>query len=167
MNTTIQTDQLLLRTFLPEDVDPLYKIQSDSMAMKYTVCTRSREETENRLMAYAKEENTLGFAPWTILLRSEKRVIGWGGLNIDPFTPGWGVEVIYFFHPNYWGRGFGTELVKISVNQGFYKHKIREMHAFVHRENIASIRVLTKNKFNYLRYESKLNRNHYLLTLEN
>jgi ribosomal-protein-alanine N-acetyltransferase len=166
MNNEIQTDLLLLRPFIPEDIDPLYKIQSDPIAMKYTICTKSRNETESRLNAYAKEVKELGFAPWTIILRSEKKVIGWGGLNTDPFDPGWGIEVVYFFHPNYWGKGFGTELVKISINQGFYKYKIREIHAFAHKDNIASIRALTKNKFKYLRFESKLNRNHYIITME-
>jgi ribosomal-protein-alanine N-acetyltransferase len=165
MNNVIETDLLLFRPFIPEDIDPLYRIQSDPIAMKYTICTKSRDETENRVCAYAMEEKELGYAPWTIIFRPEKKVIGWGGLNIDPFDPGWGVEVIYFFHPNYWGTGFGSELVRISVNQGFYKHKLREIHAFAHKDNIASIRVLAKNRFQFMRYESKLNRNHYHINL--
>jgi [ribosomal protein S5]-alanine N-acetyltransferase len=163
MNNVIQTKRLLLRSFISEDIEPIFKIQSDPIAMKYTICTKTIQETGKRLLAYAEEEKKLGFAPWTVLLRSENKIIGWGGLNTDPFNPGWGVEVVYFFHPSYWGKGFGTELVKISLNIGFNNNNLTEIHAFAHKENIGSIRVLEKNGFSFLRFEPKLNRNHYVI----
>lgn len=167
MNDVSESDRLLYRPLENKDIDPLFQIQSDPIAMKYTICTKTREETEKRLKAYEKGKEELGFAPWTIIIKSENKVIGWGGLNIDPFDPGWGVEVIYFFHPQYWGRGFGSELVKLSIEKGFSIHKLKEINAFAHPENKASIRVLEKSGFNFLRFESKLNRNHYLITRKN
>ena len=115
------------------------------------------------MQTYENERRKLGFAPWTVLLKAEDKVIGWGGLTIDPFDPGWGVEVAFFFHPDYWGRGFGSELVRVSIQEGFSTHHLSELHAFAHRDNAASIRVLEKNGFRFLRYEPKLNRNHYLI----
>ena len=114
--------------------------------------------------AYSKEEAEIGFAPWTIISKADNEVIGWGGLNIDPFDPGWGIEVIYFFHPKYWGKGYGTEVVRISIDEGFSTHNIQEIHAFAHPDNTGSIRVLEKNGFIFTRYEVKLNRNHYIIT---
>jgi ribosomal-protein-alanine N-acetyltransferase len=160
----IETEQLLLRPFRDEDVAPLYRIQSDPIAMRYTICSSSQEETEKRLRAYADSEKELGFASWTILQRSDERIIGWGGLNVDPYDPGWGVEVAYFFDPAYWGKGYASELVKISLQQGFNQHGLKEIHAFAHPENGASIRVLEKNGFVFLRFEPTLQRNHYLIT---
>ncbi|MBN1429114.1 MAG: GNAT family N-acetyltransferase [Anaerolineae bacterium] len=159
----IETERLTLRALREEDIEPLYRIQSDPHAMCYTYCTPSREESERRLWAYAALEEQLGFAPWVVILRSEARIIGWGGLNIDPFDPGWGVEVAYFFHPAYWGQGFATELVRISIDCGFEQHGLEQIGAFAHPDNHASIRVLEKCGFRYERFEPNLKRNYYVI----
>ena len=41
---------------------------------------------------------------------------------------------------------------------------MKEIHAFAHPENGASIKVLQKNGFLFQGFESKLNRNHYVLS---
>ena len=161
MIDSIETARLTLRHFQDQDVDALYKIQRDADAMRYTYCAPSRAEAEQRLRAYADLWGELGYAPWTAILRAESRIIGWGGLNIDPFDPGWGVEVAYFFHPSYWGRGFATELVRASLEHGFLQHGLETIRAFAHRENIGSIRVLEKCGFRFAGFEPQLDRNRY------
>jgi RimJ/RimL family protein N-acetyltransferase len=161
MTSTIETTRLTLRPFQDTDIDPLYEIQRDPEAMRYTFCTPSREESERRLRAYADLVEELGYAPWTVILKSESHIIGWGGLNVDPFDPGWGVEVAYFFHPAYWGRGFATELVQESLRQGFTQHALETIGAFAHRDNVGSIRVLEKCGFRFTGFEPQLNRNRY------
>jgi ribosomal-protein-alanine N-acetyltransferase len=167
MNNSIETERILLRSLREEDIEPLFNIQNNPTTMRYTIYTNTIEETSQRLQKYAKEEKEIGFAPWTVISKVENKVIGWGGLNIDPYDPGWGVEVIYFFHQQYWGKGYATELVNISINEGFNTHNIQEINAFAHRENIGSIRVLLKNGFNFVRFEEKLNRNHYIISTNN
>jgi RimJ/RimL family protein N-acetyltransferase len=108
----IETAHLTLRPFADDDVDPLFAIQGDREAMRHTYAAPSRAECAHRLRTFAALESMLGFAPWTAVLRTEARVIGWGGLCIDPFDPGWGIEVSYFFHSTYWGSGYATELVR-------------------------------------------------------
>jgi [ribosomal protein S5]-alanine N-acetyltransferase len=161
MPNTIETARLTLRSFQDTDVDPLYEIQRDPEAMRYTFRAPSRAEAERRLRAYADLLEELGYAPWTVVLRSESRVVGWGGLNVDPFDPGWGVEVAYFFHPSYWRQGFATELVRVSLRQGFTRHGLETIGAFAHRDNVASIRVLEKCGFRFAGFEPELNRNRY------
>jgi ribosomal-protein-alanine N-acetyltransferase len=161
----IETGRLTLRALKEADIEPLYKIQCDPEAMRYTYCSPSLEESRRRLWAYDALEEQLGYAPWVIVLRSDQRVIGWGGLNIDPFDPGWGVEVAYFFDPAYWGKGFATELVKASLECGFEQHALEEIVAFAHPENHASCHVLEKCGFRYQRFEPRLNRNYYTVKL--
>jgi ribosomal-protein-alanine N-acetyltransferase len=163
VNPVVRTDRLLLRPPTDEDIAPLFHIQGDPAAMKYTICTRTREETGKRLREYEKGRRERGFAPWTVVHKAEGKVIGWGGLTVDPYDPGWGVEIIYYFHPGYWGRGLGTELVRVSVEKGFGACGLAEIHAFAHPENRASKRVLEKNGFAYQCFENKIHRNHYLI----
>jgi ribosomal-protein-alanine N-acetyltransferase len=162
----LHTARLVLREFRDSDVDPLYEIQSNRDHMRFTFWAESRTACESWLRRYADARRVNGFAPWTIVHRLEERVIGWGGLNIDPNAPGWGPEVSYFIHPAYQGRGFATEVVQCSLRHGFKDIGLLQIGAFAMPENQASARVLEKCGFKFLRYEPALARNHYDLRAE-
>lgn len=116
MTKTIETSRLVLRPFEEDDIDALYRIQSDPDAMRYTFCSSSRAETERRLRAYAALDGQLGYAPWTVVLRAEPRIIGWGGLMVDPFDPA------------HWGQGYATEFVRASAEPGVDYPRIAEQN---------------------------------------
>ncbi|MBA3027819.1 MAG: GNAT family N-acetyltransferase [Desulfobacteraceae bacterium] len=157
----LETESLVFRQFKRDDVVPLYEIQCDQESMQYTYVAKSLDDSRSRLIAYAEQFERLGYAPWTVLLKSNLKIIGWGGLNIDPFDPGWGTEIAYFFHPDYWGKGYATQLVQIALNIGLNELGLSEINAYAHKDNIASIRVLEKCGFLFQRFEPKLGRNHY------
>jgi ribosomal-protein-alanine N-acetyltransferase len=157
----IETPHLTLRALEPRDVAPLYEIQRDRDAMRFTYAAPSLAECERRLRTYEALRERVGFAPWVAVLRAESRVVGWGGLGIDPFEPGWGVEVSYFLAPAYWGRGLATEIVRASLEHGFVKLSLAVIGAFAKPENGASIRALERCGFAFLGYEPALERNHY------
>ena len=157
----IETPRLFLRPFRDEDVEPLWEIQGDREAMRFTYCAPSRDECGHRLREHERLRAEHGFAPWVMALRADGRVVGWGGLGIDPFEPGWGPEVSYFLHPAHWGRGLATELVRASVAHGFAALVLPAIGAFARPDNTASIRVLEKCGFGLLGWEPALERNHY------
>jgi ribosomal-protein-alanine N-acetyltransferase len=157
----IATSQLDLRPLREADVDPLYEIQGDREAMRFTYSAPSRVECERRLWTHERLRAENGCAPWVAVLRAEGRVVGWGGLGVDPFEPGWGVEVSYFLHPAHWGRGLATELVRAAVAHGFETLTLPAIGAFARPDNAASIRVLEKCGFRLLGWEAALERNHY------
>jgi len=158
---TVTTPRLLLRPFRGEDVEQLWEIQGNPEAMRFTWVAPSREECARRLRTHEGLRAENWFAPWVAVLRGDDRVVGWGGLGIDPFEPGWGVEVSYFFHPAQWGRGLATELVAASVRHGFDVLALPAIGAFARPENTASTRVLEKCGFRLLGWEPALARNHY------
>lgn len=94
-------------------------------------------------------------------LRADGHVVGWGGLGVDPFAPGWGPEVSYFLHPAQLGRGLATEVVRASVAHGFATLALPAIGAFARPDNAAPIRVLEKCGFGLLGWEPALGRNHY------
>jgi RimJ/RimL family protein N-acetyltransferase len=159
----VETERLLLRPFALADVVPLYAIQGDREAMRFTRWAESRDSCRDWLAGHEAQRLELGFAPWTVVTRAESCVVGWGGLNVDPADPGWGVEVSYFFAPTVWGRGFATELVRASLGVAFGALGLSEVGAFARPENAASIRVLEKAGFAFLRFEPRLERNHYAI----
>jgi [ribosomal protein S5]-alanine N-acetyltransferase len=156
-----ETERLTLRPFVESDIDALYAIMGDAEAMQHTYIAKSREQCAERLHTYAGLESSLGYAPWTIVLRSTGTIIGWGGLSIDPFEPGWGSEVSYCLHPAHWGKGYATEVVQAALRLGFERFSLPVIVAFARAENIGSVRVLQKCGFVFLRYLPQMERNYY------
>jgi ribosomal-protein-alanine N-acetyltransferase len=155
------TPRLQLRPLQPGDVASLYAIQRNPEAMRYTHCARSLDDCVARLQAFEDSRAVNGFAPWVVLDRAGDRVIGWGGLAVDPFDPGWGTELLYFFDPACWGRGHATELVSAALDHAFGPLALAEVDAYAMAENQASIRVLQKCGFAFLRHEPALARQRY------
>lgn len=82
----------------------------------------------------------------------------------DPFDPGYGPEIAYFFHKDYWGKGFASELVNASIAYGFDSLKLDTIGAFARPDNKVSIRVLEKCGFRYECYNTVIERNYYRIT---
>ena len=161
---TRRTERLLLRAPEPDDVDPLFAIQGDPEAMSFTYCSPNREATAAHLESYAARFDEDGFAPWTVVLSAEDRIVGWGGLNKDPAEPEWGTEVAYYIDRFYWGRGLATELVRESLAHAFDDLDLSEVGAFAKPENVASVRVLIKNGFKPTRFVPELERDEYQIS---
>jgi ribosomal-protein-alanine N-acetyltransferase len=157
----IVTRSLFLRAPEPADVDPLFAIQGDPVAMRHTFCAPDRAATAEWLRSYADRFAIDGFAPWTAVLRHPRQVVGWGGLNRDPHAPGWGVEVTYFIDPSWWGRGLATELVGAALALAFDRLALPDVNAFVRPANRASARVLQKTGFTRLGHVPELERDHF------
>jgi ribosomal-protein-alanine N-acetyltransferase len=163
---TIETPQLLLRAPRRSDADEVFEIQGDRDAMRHTYIAPDREATAAYLERYSARFAEDGFAPWVAILRKERRVVGWGGLNRDPKEPHWGVEVAYFIHPSYWGRGLASELVQASLALGFRDLGLPEVIAFTRPANHASSRVLIKAGFLFVRHVAELERDQYAVSFD-
>jgi ribosomal-protein-alanine N-acetyltransferase len=161
---TIKTHQLVLRPTLPSDVDPLHEIQSDPVAMAHTWCAPDRAATADWLCAYARRHPIDGFTPWTAVLRADGAVVGWGGMNVDPFDPRWGAEVAYFVHKGHWGRGLASEIVAASLAWAFGELGLDSVSAFARAQNAPSIRVLTKSGFRFTGFVPELDRNQFAIS---
>jgi ribosomal-protein-alanine N-acetyltransferase len=164
MADTIKTARLFLRPFTPDDAPALFRFMSDPVAMRHTYVAPTPEHCLARLRVYESMRSTLGFAPWVARLAEQGEPVGWGGLSVDPDELEWGLEVSYAFAPAVWGKGYATELVRFAVELGFGLLSACEIHAFAKPDNTGSVRVLEKCGFTSLRYEPRLERNHYLLT---
>ena len=99
-------------------------------------------------------------------LRDGGEVIGWGGLCVDPFDPAWGPEVAYFVHPRLWGRGLASEIVEAALALAFRELALPAVGAFARPQNAASLRVLEKQGFRFVRYLPDMDRNQYAIDQE-
>jgi [ribosomal protein S5]-alanine N-acetyltransferase len=158
VDVDIETPRLMLRRPRLSDTITLFEFLGDPAAMKHTQVDPSLRHCRRRIAAYERNRRRYGYAPWTVIRKEDRRIIGWGGLYNDPFDPGWGPEVGYFFHPDVWGRGLASELVMASLDVADRVVRLPRVWAFARVENIASRRVLERAGFKYSRYVAEMER---------
>ena len=154
----VETSRLILRRPRLADVPGLFKFLGDAKAMQHTHADASLRECRRRVAVHEWRRRRNGYAPWTITPKSDGRIIGWGGLYDDPFDPGWGVEVAYFFHPSTWGQGYASEMLAACMNIADHGLQLPEVKAFAHPANGGSRRVLEKAGFEIVRFVPEMGR---------
>lgn len=153
-----ETARLILRPMRTSDTEAFFTFGGDPDAMRYTHCHTSLRECRRRLAAFEWQRRKLRYAPWAIIAKTDNRLIGWGGVYLDPFDPGWGPELGYSFHPSAWGQGFATELANACLEQADQVLGLPAVSAFAHPGNAASRRVLDKMGFVPVRTVPEMNR---------
>jgi ribosomal-protein-alanine N-acetyltransferase len=157
----IETDRLLLRPPRLADAQALFAFLGDREAMRFTQPRSSLKDCRRYLAGHERQRRRVGCAPWVVVAKADNAIVGFGGLYEDPFDPGWGVEVGYFFAPGAWGRGYATELTRACLDLAARDRRWPELSAFAHPENIGSQRVLEKAGFQRSRFVSDMNRHLY------
>jgi len=83
---------------------------------------------------------------FAIVENSSQEAIGVIGLHKIDWRNGT-AEVGYWLWKEYWGRGYGSEAVKLLVKYAFEVMNLRKLYARVLEPNEASKRILEKNGF--------------------
>ena len=148
----LETERLRLRPSQKADVPFLFEFLGNGDAMKFTHVDGSLGECRRRVMVQEWRRRRDGCAPWVVTTRDNDRIIGWGGLYEDPFDPGWGFEVGYYFHRDVWGRGYASEVVGAALKVADRELKLPEVWAMAHPDNFGSRRVLEKAGFDIERH---------------
>ena len=139
------TARLALRQFRPDDVDDVYRLDSDPRVMRYIGdgSVRTREEVASALVrSAAYYGNYPGLGVWASEKRDTGRFIGWFCLKYMPETAD--VEVGYRLLPEAWGKGYATEGALALVRYGFETLGLYRIVGVTHPDNDVSQRVLRK-----------------------
>lgn len=155
---TITTQRLLLDHAKLSDVPELFSFLGDGEAMRHTHVASSLRDCRRRVAVHEWRRRRDGCAPWVVRTKADRRIIGWGGLFDDPFDPGWGVELGYWFTPACWGQGYASELAAAAVAFADDELRLPELRAFARPENAGSRRVLEKAGFTQDRYVPEMER---------
>jgi len=81
-------------------------------------------------------------------LKSNHEFIGWCGLKYIKEANE--IDLGYRFKENYWGKGYGYESAKATIDYGFNNLKLKRIVATVLPENIASWKIMEKCGMKYL-----------------
>ena len=143
-----ETDRLILRVPVMDDVDALSVYWADPETMKYIGSGDpwDRSKVKERVeRAIATFENTR-MCFWTVCLRECGTIIGQGGLVPIAFD-GDEVELGYRLGRPHWGKGYATEIAMASARHGLFELGHDELVAVTYPENAGSRKVLSKTGF--------------------
>ncbi len=144
------THRLYLRRFLPEDAADLFCLNNDSEVLMYTGDRPFESMTDafDFLRGYKYTEEGLG--RWAVIDRWNNQFLGWCGIrqHSDQKMHDLGFRL----YKRYWNQGFATEAAKACIQVAFEKFQLPELVGRANRANHASIRVLEKCGFQFVRF---------------
>jgi RimJ/RimL family protein N-acetyltransferase len=142
----LETDRLLLRRQVIEDLDALWDLYCDPEVTKYipdAPKTRSeaKEELEWFLNGHPRHPE-LGL--WATVLKENGKFIGRSGLLPWSIEGRDEVEVAYTIAREYWGRGLGTEVAQAILRYAFDALGLSRLICLIEPGNTASQKVAEK-----------------------
>lgn len=143
----ITTERLILKEISWDDLEEIHRLHSVPEVDEYNTLGIPADLEETRALIHkdieAKIKDPQSSYTWRIMIKNSLVFIGLAGMTLsnDKFSLG---EIYYKLSPDYWGRGYATEVAQNLISVGFDKFKLHKVEAGVACENERSIRVLEK-----------------------
>jgi len=142
----LETDRLIFRHLLPDDLDQLFVLYSDPEIRRYfpegtLTYEETKEELEWFLNGHPKHPE-LGL--WATILKESNQFIGRCGLLPWTIEGRYEVEVAYMIAKEYWRQGLGTEAAGAILQYGFEQLDLSRLICLIDPANDASRRVAVK-----------------------
>jgi RimJ/RimL family protein N-acetyltransferase len=162
-----ETERLILRRFIENDVDAIFTLRKDAEIMRFIrEPQQNRKESENwlHLVSSLWEVEKIGFC--AVIEKASGELIGWCGLWRLVETNE--IEVGYAIAQKFWKKGFATEAAEKILAYGFDTLNLENIAAVARPENLASRRVMEKlgMKFDYIGEFYGRDLAHYCITKE-
>jgi RimJ/RimL family protein N-acetyltransferase len=149
---TLTTPRLVLRPFVPGDIDELAVLHAEESFWWYPLrAAMTKEETDQFLVRVLARYESDGFGIEALIDRSGGTMIGWAGLAVPHFLPEIlpAVEVGWRLSGPFRGRGLATEAGAASVEFGFTAGGLDTIVSIYEPENVASGRVMQRLGFTH------------------
>lgn len=144
---SLETERLQFEEISWEDLDLLHQLHSIPEVDEFnTLGIPSSVEETKKLMGREIEDQInvqRSTYTWKIRLKDGGEFIGLAGITLsnDKFRLG---EIYYKFDPQFWGKGYATEVAKKLISTGFEEFNLHKVEAGVAVGNERSIKVLEK-----------------------
>jgi [ribosomal protein S5]-alanine N-acetyltransferase len=140
----IETERLIVRTWMPEDLPALAAIYGEPATMRYigTGAARTLEETRASLHQMIEADERDGCTTWPVVLKSSGQLVGTCGLM--KMHGAGELEIGFAFAESARGNGYAYEAASAVLAFGFSQLQAHRILAFVHPFNAPSILLLNK-----------------------
>jgi RimJ/RimL family protein N-acetyltransferase len=144
----LTTERLVLREVVDRDVDAVFEMESDPVAMRYWSKPPMKDVSEAR----AAVERAKGYFParvglrWSIARAADDWMIG--HVSVFSFSEQSGrAEIGYGLARAHWGQGFMHEALAAVIDYAFGPLGLRRLEADTDPRNEASLRALERLGF--------------------
>lgn len=134
---------MLLRSFVASDLEDFYQWASDPDVAKFMMWDKYNSMSEAEFFF----KNFIEKHSWFKAICYKGKVIGSISLDKGKGAHVCKAELGYVLAKEFWGKGLGTEAVRLAIQDGFTDLEVVKIEAFVDPDNIASQRILEKNGF--------------------
>jgi len=143
MYTIAQTPRLIIREFLPQELDTYLHHFSDEEVCRHIPARNTEERTNIFHTALANYSGSKQTGIWGMFNKETGEFIG--SCLLRPFNGDATImEVGYSMDRKHWGQGLATEMVTAMIAHSFANDNIVEVAGVTTLENIGSQRVLEK-----------------------
>ena len=137
----ITTQRLLLREFVPEDLDQLAPIFADAEMMRFYPEPFTRERTAGWIARAISLYAERGHGLWAMVRRDDGLFLGDCGLVPQQIEGAELLEIGYHVRRDQWGHGYATEAAAACRDYAFEQVGAARVCSIVDPLNLASLRV--------------------------
>lgn len=143
----IETDRLILRRIILEDLNAYFTMRTNVNAMKH-ICQKipTLEETQTKILRINEMINMNEGVAWAICMKTDNVMIGTASFH-KVIKEHYRAEIGYMLHPDVWQQGIISEALEQVISYGFHKMQLHSIEAQIDPANIGSEMVLKKFKF--------------------
>jgi ribosomal-protein-alanine N-acetyltransferase len=151
----LETERLIHREILPEDISGMFEMDSDYEVHRYVggKPATSREESKDMIVSIRKQYVENGVARWALVEKSSNDFVGWSGLKLMTETINNHTnfyDIGYRLMRRHWGKGYATESAIAVRDYAFKIMKLKEIIAMTDPDNHSSKKVLEKTGLKYI-----------------
>lgn len=146
-----ETERLLAIKLTVSDLDKFSIMHTDPIVMTTLGGIRPAEKTKENLDWNLSQWDTNGFGLWMFYLKETNEWIGRGGLRRIDLNDSEEVEIGYALMPQFWNRGFATEITQACIEIAFEVLRLKNIVCFTLPTNKSSQRVMQKAGLTYER----------------
>ena len=145
----IKTERLLLRQFVDNDLENVFKGLSHSEIIKYYgVSFQTLEATKEQMTFFADlDKNETGIW-WAVCSADNNTFYGAGGLN-SLNKEHKKAEIGFWLISEFWGKGIMKEAMPLICNYGFNNLELHRIEGFVESENTNCKNAMAKLDFQH------------------
>jgi RimJ/RimL family protein N-acetyltransferase len=137
----LDTPRLEIREFKPEDFEDFAVLVADPEVMRFSIkgplgLEEAQEYFQRRILGHYK---THGFGLWALVLKEEKKLIGFAGLITQEIEGKTKIELAYRLLPTYWGRGLASEAANAISEYAFATLDLKDLISIIDTANHRSL----------------------------
>ena len=141
----LETARLRLRRFRHEDVDAVFAVIGDDVAMQYYPKTFNRADAKQWIERNLRRYRENGYGLFAVTPKDSDDLIGDCGVIKQSVEGELAMEVGYHFRRDQWGHGYATEAAHACMGLAFLTFGAGQVISLIRPENTPSRRVAERN----------------------